>query len=59
MRFKCWNCGEIFDEDEVSVRTEYEECWGARVPLFYNCCPSCGEDICEEDQYIEEEDDEE
>lgn len=54
MRYKCWNCGEVFDESEMDERTEHEEFWGAMVPIYYNCCPACGEDISDEDTYNEE-----
>ena len=58
-KFKCCNCGHIFDEDEMETREEHEEFWGAIVPIYYNCCPECREDISDEDEYNEEDEDEE
>lgn len=58
MRYKCAYCGCIFDEDEAGTRTEHEEFWGAIVPIYYNVCPECGEDISDEDEYEEDDEDE-
>lgn len=58
MRYKCWNCGCIFDEDEAGKRTEHEEFWGFISSITYNICPSCGEDISDEDEYTEDEEEE-
>lgn len=55
MKYKCWNCNKVFDESEMKTRTEHEEFWGAPAPIHYNICPHCGEDITDEDEYIEEE----
>lgn len=58
MRYKCANCGCIFDEEDAGTRTEHEEFWGAIVPIYYSVCPECGEDISDEDEYTEEEEEE-
>lgn len=59
MRYKCAYCGCIFDEDEAGTRIEHEEFWGSICSINYNTCPECGEDISDEDEYIEEDEEEE
>ena len=59
MRYKCWNCGHIFDEEDASTRTEHEEFWGSICSITYNICPLCGEDISDEDEYTEDDEEEE
>ena len=59
MRYKCWSCGHIFDEDEADTRTEHEEFWGAPCSIEYMTCPECGEDISDDDEYSGEDEEEE
>ena len=59
MMYECPNCGCRFHEEDLDTREEHEEFWGAIVPIYYNICPECGEDISDEDQIEEEEDEDE
>lgn len=53
-KLKCYDCGEVFDEDDADVRSEcVGEFWGAPAFMDYNICPHCGSDEIEE--YHEEE----
>jgi len=55
MKYRCCNCGCIFDEDEAGERVEHEEFWGAIVPITYMTCPECDEDISDEEIISDEE----
>lgn len=40
---KCYDCGEIFSEDEADTKSEnVGEFWGAPAYMDYNACPRCG-----------------
>jgi RNA polymerase subunit RPABC4/transcription elongation factor Spt4 len=55
---KCYNCGSVFDEDELEHREEnVGEFWGAPAYMKVDICPHCGSD--EIDDLPETEDDEE
>lgn len=59
MRYRCPYCDYVFDADEMGTRVEHEEFWGAPCAIEYNVCPSCGEDISDDDIIREEDEDEE
>ncbi len=60
MKYKCWDCGEIFDEDDSGTIYESRgEFWGASCSEAMMCCPSCNSmEIEEYDEEEEEEEDE-
>ena len=42
MKYKCADCGEIFDEEDSGIRKEnVGEFWGAPAYQEYNVCPNC------------------
>lgn len=44
MKYKCCECGEVFDEDEVQTWDEYRgECFGFPAYETLAGCPQCGE----------------
>ena len=57
MKYKCYDCGEIFDEEDADVRSEcVGEFWGAPAYMDYNVCPRCGsQDIEETHDKLDEE----
>lgn len=66
MKYKCEDCGYIFDEEEADkVKTTYEIFFGVASefpdshPFTYLICPICGNDILEEWYEDEEEDEDE
>lgn len=54
MKYRCYNCGKIFDESDAGVESEcVGEFWGSPAYNNYNVCPACNsEDI---DEYTGEE----
>ena len=57
-KYKCEDCGEIFNEDEAEVKKENQgEFWGAPAYQEFNVCPRC-KSYCIE-RYTEEESEEE
>lgn len=58
MRYKCYDCDEIFDEDDAGSRSEcVGEFWGSPAYESYMVCPNCGSDDLEE--YVGNEEDDE
>ena len=44
MKYKCCECGKVFDEDEVQTYNEYRgECFGFPSYETFAGCPRCGE----------------
>ena len=60
MRYKCCDCGAVFDEEEAGTYTESRgEFWGSPCYETMLCCPECGcEEIYEHNGYDNEEDEE-
>lgn len=57
--FKCYDCGAIFDEDEIVSRSEYVgEFWGSPAYQTVNYCPECGSDYIREYEGEDEEESE-
>ena len=55
MRYKCYDCDEVFDEDDAGSRSEcVGEFWGAPAYESYMTCPNCGSDDIEEYEETEE-----
>lgn len=58
MRYKCYNCGETFDEDDAEERREcVGEFWGSPAYDSVMICPECGSDEIEETDEGENNDD--
>lgn len=54
---KCYNCGMIFDEDNIVYEEEDRgECWGVRSYEKIACSPCCG---CSFEEVDEDEEDDE
>lgn len=55
MRYKCCDCGQIFDEEDAGTINESRgEFWGEPCYESMMCCPSCNSmDIDECDKYDE------
>jgi hypothetical protein len=59
MKYKCYECGKIFDEDEAKTYRDYRgEFWGSPSYETMMCCPSCRSDEIEEYEEPEEEEEE-
>lgn len=57
MKYKCTDCGEVFNEEDSGIRKErVGEFWGSPAYMEYNVCPNCNSDCIE--RYNESEDDE-
>lgn len=58
MKYKCYNCGKIFDEEDSGFKRELVgEFWGAPAYESVMVCPECRSDDL--DEYTEEEEEEE
>lgn len=56
MKYKCCNCGNIFDEDEIKCISDYRgEFWGFPAYEDVEVSPCCNEDF---EEYEEEEENE-
>ncbi len=59
-KLKCYDCGEIFDEEDAdAVREKVGEFWGAPAYKNYNACPQCRSTDLEEYHENEDEGEEE
>lgn len=57
-KYKCGNCGLVFNEDEADTRHEnIGEFWGAPAYTDFVICPKCRSDELEE--YTEPDEEEE
>ena len=58
MRYKCYDCGEVFDEEDAgTIRESRGKFWGSPCYETLMVCPKCKSDCIEE--YEEEEEEEE
>lgn len=40
--YKCYDCGEVFEEDDAdTVKENVGEFWGAPAYMEYMACPNC------------------
>lgn len=57
--FKCYTCGEVFENCDADSRTEnVGEFWGTPAYETYPVCPYCGSDELDDDFDADELDDE-
>ena len=54
-KYKCYDCGEVFDEDDAGSVEEYHP--EVHASEWFMCCPECGSEEIE--RYHEEEEEEE
>ena len=58
MKYKCYECGHIFNEEEADTRKDYVgEFWGAPAYQDLPICPNCGSEELDEHTGSDNEDD--
>lgn len=56
MKYKCYDCGKVFDEEDAGTYYESRgEFWGAPCSERMSCCPFCRSDDIEEYEETEDE----